>query len=357
MISVPDRRCAVELIEDARAQGARLEPACCALGIAARTYQRWTQAGGIREDQRPLVDRAVPANALTVAEEQELLEVCHRREYANLPPEQIVVRLFDEEGRYLASPSTFYRVLHRHHEVAHRGRAKAAKRHARPTTYQATAPNQLWSWDTTWLGGPIKGQHYYLVMLLDIYSRQIVGWEVFLAESAHNSRTVLERAVLAEQVIGQPLVLHADNGSPFKGATLLAKLHELGITPSFSRPRVSNDNPYSEAAFRTCKYRSDYPVDGFASVDAARQWVHGFVEWYNHEHRHSGIRFVTPAQRHAGDDAKVLAKRHAINQAAREANPARWSGKTRNWTPIGTVSLNPVRDLAITTPEPETRAA
>lgn len=180
-----------------------------------------------------------------------------------------------------------------------------------------------------------------------LYSSQLTTW-----------RKELDRhRVLAEQVIDQPLVLHADNGSPFKGATLLEKLHDLGITPSFSRSRVSNDNPYSESLFRTCKYRPCYPEDGFASLDAAQQWVHGFVQWYNLEHRHSGIRLVTPAQRHAGDDAEVLGKCHAINQAARAANPARWSGKTRNWRPIGVVSLNPERELHVTTPEPEKWAA
>ena len=172
-------------------------------------------------------------------------------------------------------------------------------------------------------------------MMLNIYSRKIIGWEVFHAESAHNSRTVLERAVLAEKVVDQPLVLHADNGSPFKGATLLEKLHELGIAPSFSRPRVSNDNPYSESLFRTYKYRPCYPTNGFAHVDAAREWVAGFVQWYNHEHRHSGIRLVPPP---------------------RNTNPARWSGHTLNWTPVKTVSLNPERELSVTVNEPEKKA-
>lgn len=150
MISTPDRQRAIALIEEARSQGARLEAACQELGITARTYQRWTRGGELHEDQRPLVDRPVSANALTPAEEQEILEVCHRPEYASLPPEQIVVRLFDDEQRYLASPSSFYRVLHKHQEVVHRGRAKSPKRQAKPTTYQATAPNQVWSWDCTW---------------------------------------------------------------------------------------------------------------------------------------------------------------------------------------------------------------
>ncbi|GED21625.1 transposase [Halomonas halmophila] len=349
MISGPDRQHAVELIDEARANGARLAPACRMLGLTARTYQRWTRGSILREDQRPFAERPVPANALTPAEEQDVLDVCHRPAFDGLPPDQIVVRLLDEENRHLASVSTFYRILRRHHEVVHRGRARAPKHHARPTTYRASAPNQTWSWDCTWLGGPIKGQHYYLVMILDIFTRKVVGWEVFLSESAHNSRTVLERAVLAEQVVNQPLVLHADNGSPFKGATLQEKLRNLEITPSYSRPRVSNDNPYSEAAFRTCKYRPDYPVSGFASIEKARQWVQSFVNWYNHEHRHSGIRFVTPAQRHAGEDKAILRKRHALYQAARRNNPARWSGKTRNWSPIKVVTLNPEREA--TTPQ------
>lgn len=262
------------------------------VGITVRTHQRWTREGDVREDQRPLIDRAAPANALCADETQAILDACHRPDHASLPPDQIVVRLLDEEALYLGSVSTFYRVLRRHGEVAHRGRAKAPRHHVRPTTYHAVAPNRLWSWDCTWLPGPVKGTYYYLVMIIDIFSRKIVGWEVFLGESADNARGVLERAVLAERVVQQPLVLHADNGSAFKAATLLEKRHDMNIEPSFSRPRVSNDNPYSEALFRTCKYVPSYPVNGFAALSAARAWVQAFVRWYNHEHRHSGIRFV-----------------------------------------------------------------
>jgi putative transposase len=345
MISASDRRRAVELIEQAQQAGARLVPACEILGLSVRTFQRWTREGGVSEDQRPTAIRPKPAKALSPEEEQAILEACHRPEFAHLPPEQIVVRLLDEEQRYLGSVSSFYRVLRRHGELTHRGRAKAPRRAPRPTTYQATGPNQVWSWDCTWLPGPVKGLFFYLVMIVDIYSRKIVGWEVFHSESAQHARRVIERAVLAERVIDQPLVLHADNGSSFKGATLLEKLHELNITPSYSRPRVSNDNAYSEALFRTCKYVPDYPVDGFASLEDAQRWVHGFVGGYNTEHRHSAIRFVTPAQRHRGEDPQILAQRHALNQAARDQHPERWSGPTRNWTPITVVSLNPERDL------------
>ncbi len=341
MISLEDRRKAVQLIANACDEGARLTVACEVVGISIRTHQRWTREGGVKADQRPVAERPVPANALTPEEEAEILAQCHRPEFAALPPEQIVVRLMDQEQRYIASVSSFYRVLKRHGELAHRGRAKARKSHPAPTSHPATAPNQVWSWDCTWLPGPVKGTYYYLVMILDIFSRKIVGWEAFHAESADNSRTVIERAVLAEKIVNTPLVLHSDNGSPFKGSTLLEKLHDLRIQPSFSRPRVSNDNAFSEALFRTCKYVPNYPTGGFADLTAARQWVQGFVQWYNYEHRHSAIRYVTPAQRHASEDRDILARRHALNLEAREANPVRWSGKTRHWDQVTVVTLNP----------------
>jgi putative transposase len=147
MISTPDRHQAVTLIAAARTEGARLEPACAVVGITVRTHQRWTREGGVREDQRPLADRATPANALSAEETQAILEACHRPDHASLPPDQIVVRLLDQEALYLGSVSTFYRVLRRHGEVTHRGRAKTPQRQARPTTYHAGAPNRLWSWD------------------------------------------------------------------------------------------------------------------------------------------------------------------------------------------------------------------
>lgn len=343
MISTPDRQHAVALIAAARCEGARLEEACAVVGITVRTHQRWVRDGDVREDQRRLITRAAPSNALSAAEVQEILNAAHRADFASLPPEQIVVRLMDEEQVYLGSVSSFYRILRRQDELCHRGRAKARKRQKRPTTHHAYGPNQVWSWDCTWLPGPVKGTYYYLVMIIDIFSRKVVGWEAFLHESSANAQCVLERAVLAEQVKHQPLVLHADNGSAFKSATLLEKLRDLNIDASFSRPRVSNDNAYSEALFRTCKYVPSYPSNGFASLSSAREWVHPFVHWYNHQHRHSGIRFVTPAERHAGRDTAILHRRHALNEAARLKNPSRWSGATRNWQRIESVALNPDR--------------
>jgi Transposase and inactivated derivatives len=197
------------------------------------------------------------------------------------------------------------------------------------------------TWDISWLPGPLKGLFFYLYLIVDLYSRKIVGWEIYECESADYAAEVVRRAVLAERCIDQLLVLHADNGSPMKGETLLATLYRLGIATSYSRPRTSNDNPYSEALFRTCKYRPDYPIGGFASLDEARAWMQQFVHRYNHAHCHSGIRFVTPQQRHSGNDGAILAQRQAVYEQARARHPERWSGPIRNWKPITEVWLNP----------------
>ncbi|MGG4579684.1 IS3 family transposase, partial [Alcaligenes faecalis] len=317
------------------------QSACIELGIGLNTYRRWATGD---EDRRPHAIHATPSHALTDAERQAVLQACHRPEFASLPPAQIVVRLLDEEGRYLASESTFYRVLRQADEQHRRGRARAPRHAGAPRRHCADAPNQLWSWDVTYLHTRIRGRFYYLYLILDIYSRKIVGAEVFESENMANSATIIQRAVLREQCQHRPLVLHADNGSAMKGSTLQVTLEKLGITASHSRPQVSNDNAYSEALFRTCKYRPGYPIDGFASVQAARLWVHQFIHWYNHEHRHSAIRYLAPAQRHAGLDAPILQARQRLYQQARQRHPARWSGKLRNWQPIGSVWLNPEPD-------------
>ena len=311
-----------------------------------RTLQRWVQLGEeVQADARTTTMRPEPSNKLSEPEQQAVLAACHREEYAHLPPSQIVPRLADE-GVYLASEATFYRLLKAHGQAQRRGRAQSPRHHLAPTSYSATAANQVWSWDITYLPTPVRGQFYYLYLVEDIYSRKGVGWEVHERESGEHAAVLMQRAVMAEQCWGTPLVLHSDNGAPMKSATLLAKLYDLGITPSRGRPRVSNDNPYSESLFRTLKYCPQWPTQGFADVDVARAWVRKFMAWYNDEHCHSRIRFVTPAQRHRGEDADILAKRDALYQVSRERHPERWSGKTRNWSPIGTVMLNPDRKVA-----------
>lgn len=353
MTNARDRQHTVELVNEAQQAGARLSRACQELGIGLNTYRRWSSRP---KDGRPHAVRGTPSHALTEAERDAVLQTCHRPEFASLPPAQIVVRLLDEEDRYLASESTFYRVLRQAHAQHRRGRAAAPRHLGPPRRHRADGPNQLWSWDVTYLGTDVRGRFYYLYLILDIYSRKIVGAEVFESENMANSSTVIQRAVLREQCRHQPLVLHADNGSAMKGSTLQVTLEKLGITASHSRPRVSNDNAYSEALFRTCKYRPGYPPSGFESLQAARLWVHQFIHWYNHEHRHSAIRFVAPAQRHARQDVPILEHRQRLYQQAQQRQPARWSRNLRNWQPVGSVWLNPQTDHEITG-HPELEAA
>jgi putative transposase len=206
----------------------------------------------------------------------------------------------------------------------------------------ATAPNQVWSWDITYLNTSVKGLYYKLYMFLDIFSRKIVGWEVWEEENGEYAAELVERAVIAESIRKRPLILHSDNGPPMKAVTLKTKLESLGVISSYSRPRVSNDNPYSEALFRTCKYRSNYPVNGFKTIDAAREWVSGFVNWYNNDHYHSGLNFVTPNSRHNGKADKIMEKRKKVYNTAKDIHPERWTRKIRNWELPDTVALNPI---------------
>jgi transposase InsO family protein len=252
-----------------------------------------------------------------------------------------------DQGQYLASESSFYRILRASGQQHHRGRAKAPVKRKLPTSYQATAPCQVWTWDITWMPGPVAGMFFYLYLIVDIYSRKIVGWEVHDRESSEHASVLIRKAVLAEGCIGQPLVLHADNGSPMKGSTMKITMENLGITSSYSRPRVSNDNPFSEALFRTFKYRPNWPTKGFATKTKAQGWVSSFANWYNDEHLHSAIRFVTPNARHRGSDRKILANRSALYATARAQNPQRWSEEIRNWQPAGPVWLNPENKTSV----------
>lgn len=319
--------------------GARQRQACEVLELSTRTYQRWVKAAVV-SDRRLSAKRAAPANKLSEAERQRILDVCNTLAYSHLPAYQIVPRLADQ-GVYLGSESSFYRILKAANQLKHRGNihisAKANKAHH----FIATQPNRVWSWDITYCPSRRIGKHYYLYMIEDIYSRKIVGWEVYDEENGDKAAVLLERSVWKERCVRNQLVLHSDNGGPMKSFTLRAKLQELGVETSYSRPRVSNDNPYSESLFRTVKYYPRWPSEGFESLDAARIWVNDFVQWYNHEHRHSRIKFVTPVQRHTGEDINLLKKRHALYTRMKRRHPSRWSTTTRNWQHEACVELNP----------------
>jgi len=259
-----------------------------------------------------------------------VLQVANSPEFRDKSPKQIVPLLADQ-GDYLASESTFYRVLHQAKQMAPRGRAKPAERR-KPAEHVATGPNQVWSWDITYLRSKVRGRFFYLYLFVDVWSRKIVAQKVFEEESSDLAAALLNQALLKENITGVDLIVHSDNGSPMKGATLKATMERLGVIPSFSRPRVSDDNPYSEALFRTMKYRPEYPRKAFDSVEEAQDWVDAFDSWYNKEHLHSAIGFVTPLSRHEGQDIDILERRRHVYEAARQRNPERWNGRaSRRW--------------------------
>ena len=343
MTALSDRQELIVPIRVACDQGARLFKACEVAEISLNDWYRWQKNGAVVDDARPLAERPVPANKLSQDEQEEILSVCNSARFGSLPPTQIVPILADER-RYLASESTMYRVLKAHSLLYRRGRAAAPRKVNKPTTHHATAPNQVWSWDITFLPTKTKGLFYKLYLIEDIFSRYPVGWEVHSEESGELAAELLQKTVMGQGCMTTPLVLHSDNGAPMKSYTLKAKMEELKVSPSHSRPRVSNDNPFSESLFRTMKYWPQWPQAGFASIEEARRWVQRFIQWYSHEHRHSGIQFVTPAERHQVRDRMILAQRKAVYEIARAKQPERWRGDTRNWTWVDQVSLNPDRE-------------
>lgn len=340
MTQKEDRQEVVDHVNEAVASGARLTKACELIGLHIRTYQRWFDGQEVKSDQRPKAVRPEPVNKLSSIERQQIIDCCNSPEFSHLPPSQIVPKLADK-GHYMASESTFYRILKSEKQLQHRGHSKPRNPHKKPTSYTATKPNQIWSWDISYLPTGVIGLHYYLYMIMDIYSRKIVGAEVYASENGSDAANLLQRSLWSERCTNQQVVLHSDNGAPMKSLTLREKMYELGVVTSHSRPRVSNDNPYSEALFKTVKYCPQWPTQGFDDLASARAWVDDFKHWYNEDHQHSAIRFVTPSQRHQELDKEILKHRDSVYQAAQLKHPERWSAATRNWQIITSVELNP----------------
>jgi putative transposase len=314
-------------------------------GISGRTIERWKKGPSVDLRCGP---KHVPANALSTAEVAAVLAILRSPENAESSPKQLVPRLADA-GIYLASESTMYRLKRRHGLSATPRLASRNGATRSSTTHAATKPNQVWSWDITYLPTVVRGRYLYLYVVIDVWSRRVVGWSIHEHERAEHSAALIRSICEETGVDTAGLVLHSDNGKPMRGSTMLAMLQWLGIIPSFSRPHVSNDNPYSESLFRTLKQTPAYPRLPFADLERARGWASRFVAWYNTEHRHSGIRYVTPDQRHSGEDLRILARRASLYEAARRRNPDRWSCGTRDWAPILAVTLNPPLPRAITT--------
>jgi transposase InsO family protein len=342
MTSTQQRQTLLPLIVQAVRDGARLKQACMQIGLSTRTVQRWQRPCAVDGDRRVNTLRAKvePPNKLSASEREAAMQVLNSEEFKDLPPSQIVPRLADQ-GVYLASESTLYRLLHAQDQMGHRRLERAPRKASKPRALVATQPDQVYCWDITYLPAPVRGTHFYLYLFVDIFSRKIVGWQVFDCESAELAAGLLRDICERQGIPEGQLTVHSDNGSPMKGETMLATMQRLGVAHSRSRPAVSNDNPDSESLFRTLKYRPQLPLQPFADLFHARRWVTDLVHWYNNEHRHSAIRFVTPTQRHAGLDTSVLENRVAVYAQARQAKPTRWSGKARDWSRIDEVHLNP----------------
>ena len=326
LTSVAHRQKAIELIGEAKASGATLSAACGEIGISLRTLKRWRKAfggDGDGKDRRKGSPRDV-AHRLSEEERQRILLTCNQPEYASLPPGQIVPALADQ-GLYIGSESSFYRVLHQAGQCHRRGRARLPQEPRSVPRLQAESPNALWSWDISFLPTTVRGVWLYLYLVVDVWSPKVVAWDVAEVESAEIAADLVQRACLKEryrrpsgfgsrQGHQAPLILHADNGNAMRGAALESRLEELGVLRSFSRP--------------------------FACKAEACEWVAAFVDWYNHRHRHSGIKFVTPHQRHSGAATAICQQRAEVYEKARLANPTRWSRSTRCWRQPEEVWIN-----------------
>jgi putative transposase len=325
-------------VDEAKAAGARQAEACKLLELDERTVQRWRAEDGAEDRRRG--PNTVPGNKLSSQERDKVLKTVNSPEFRDLSPKQIVPTLASR-GEYMASEATIYRILREEDQLKHREPSRPKTKRHKPDELVATSSNEVWSWDITYLKSPVRGIFFYLYMAVDVWSRKVVAWEIHDEELSENASELLGDAYRREGVTPGCLAIHMDNGSPMKGATLLATLQRLGVATSFSRPSVSNDNPYSESLFGTMKYRPGFPSRPFHSIEAARGWVAAFVAWYNTQHLHSGIRFVTPADRHRGREREILERRKRVYEKARARHPQRWTGNVRNWDPIKEVLLNP----------------
>lgn len=271
-------------------------------------------------------------------ERKKALEILTSEKFCDLTPHKVVAMLADEQT-YICSASMMYKLLRCEGLLKHRGRSKPREYLPKIET-MAMGPNQLWCWDITYLPNVIRGQSFKLYLFADVFSRKIVGWEIARTESETVAAQLLEKSIKSEGISGKNLRLHNDNGNPMKSFTFVEKAKSLGVIQSFSRPRVKNDNAFAEALFKTLKYRPEYPYRAFKSIEEARAWVSTFTRWYNFEHLHSTLGYVTPIQKHSGQDDEILANRREVFAQAKKANPNRWTKHAKPWKPQSTVRFN-----------------
>jgi putative transposase len=289
--------------------------ACDALGVIRSSYYRQQLPVAVSEP------RPAPPRALSSAERQTVLDHLHEERFQDRSPAAVQATLLDE-GVYHCSTRTMYRILERHSETRERRDQRTHPQYQKPELL-ATAPNQLWSWDITKLLGPAKWTYFYLYVILDVFSRYVVGWMVAHRETAEMARKLIEDTCRKQGIDRGQLTIHADRGSSMTSKPVAFLLADLGVTKTHSRPYVSDDNPYSESQFRTMKYRPDFP-DSFGSIQDSRGHSQIFFPWYNEEHRHSGVGMLTPAMVHYGQAENVFEMRQVVLDAAYLAHPERF---------------------------------
>jgi len=342
MNTLEQRREIMTIYSEAVTSGARQKAVCHVIGLDPKTIQRWNKSNELLCDGRQ-TRVFVPSNKMTAEERQKIIDVSNSSDYCEMTPNQIVPVLA-ENNIYIASERTFYRVLGEENQLTHRQKSKPKTKRKKPKELCATQPGQILTWDITYLKSTVLGHFFYLYLFIDIFSRKIVGWQIHHQECSQLAADIVMDIAKVEGYAKGQVHVHSDNGSPMKGAAIHATFHKLGIIPSYSRPSVSNDNPYSESLFKTLKYCPYYPDKPFDDIQEARQWMVKFTDWYNNQHRHSNIQYVTPSQRHEGLDIEILAARQQTYKQAKENNPARWSRQTRDWERQSEVWLNPSKD-------------
>jgi putative transposase len=289
--------------------------ACQALGVPRSTFYRARQP---KRDPKP---RPTPERALKPDEQQEVLQVLNSERFQDCAPREVYATLLDDD-KYLCHWRTMYRILEEHKQVRERRDQLRHPTYTKPELL-ATGPNQLWSWDITKLRGPAKWTYYYLYVILDVFSRYVPGWLIAESESASLGKQLIAETCAKQGIEADQLTLHADRGPAMRSKAVALLLADLGVTKTHSRPHISNDNPYSEAQFKTMKYRPDYP-DRFGAIQDARAWARPFFHWYNHEHYHSGLGLLSPATVHYGQTQAVIDQRQQVLQAAYAAHPERF---------------------------------
>lgn len=313
----------------------RLFVLCSYIGISERTIQRWNLTG-VDDGRKGAQKRVV--RKLSDEERAEIYRITCSDEYKDLNPHEIYNSLLDK-GIYLASESSFYRILRENKAIIHRRETKEGISRKQPDELRATCKNQVWMWDITWLKTDVQGIYQYAYVIEDLFDRSIVGWSIYENESDEHAKALFEAVTKKEKAY--PQFVHSDNGNAMKGITLIAFYYRLGIVPSFSRPRVSDDNPFIESFFKTLKYTCGYPKF-FTSIDHSRKWFADFINWYNTAHMHSALQYVTPYQKRNGEHYMIFENRNQVLSEARKKNPERWgSRKTKEYTIQAAETLNP----------------